>query len=406
MPNRSRTTRARKPSGKAREAAADAATVAAADPQLARDERSISPTPHLRVIPGANPIIHESNPANPQLIHLRRAVEVKRAEDRRREHARRELEEINRLRKKLSGNPISPPHSDYQLSSQNSSTTRAARPQGPSHSHSSPAMPQYLYTFSPTSSSIHPNIEARAEEGSGPIKSFQHTFHTQGIKPSLSALSTRFLGLDEKLVIQIYHEKFDPKDFSKLTDSWLARRKMDAAAGVDDAHTGLRDLLKSFELYTRVVLHFAHPDVVVDLAQAFSDYRLQLLDLVPLYILSSIQDFHHAFVFKQIHSGQDDPAGWRETNHLLQAQVLRKREAQATPRPKTDTVVAASPQSARRIFLSCDAYQANRCFRSNCRYSHVCSRCQGAHALSICDRLATGPNALPALDARVSKPGP
>ena len=62
-------------------------------------------------------------------------------------------------------------------------------------------MPQYLYIFSSTSSFILSNIEARAEEGSGLIKLFQHVLYTQGIKPFFSVLSTRFPGLDEKLVI-------------------------------------------------------------------------------------------------------------------------------------------------------------------------------------------------------------
>ena len=76
-----------------------------------------------------------------------------------------------------------------------------------------------------------------------------------------------------------------------------------------DTYTGLRDLLKSFKMYTRVILYFTHLDIIVNLAQAFSNYRFQLLDLVPFYILLLIQDFYYAFVFKQIYSSQDDPAG-------------------------------------------------------------------------------------------------
>ena len=84
------------------------------------------------------------------------------------------------------------------------------------------------------------------EEPSGrPQTSFLH--YTPGNPPSFHALSQRFKALDMRYVTKILRSSFEPKDLCKLSDTY-GRRSEDS---------NLRDLMRSFLVYTQIVVFLA-----------------------------------------------------------------------------------------------------------------------------------------------------
>lgn len=176
----------------------------------------------------------------------------------------------------------------------------------------------------------------------------------KGINPSCESLFQRFRALEMKYVLQIFRGQFHPCDLGKLAaNTYIRRHKVDA--NPTDS-SGLRDLLRAFEVYCQIVIFFSHESNVGQLQAAMADYRISLLDLFPSYTFQSLKDFHESFVFARIRSGQDLPSDWSTSDGRMESQILRpKYIAQATPPSWRDPKAAITP-SASRPFRSCNKF--------------------------------------------------
>lgn len=107
------------------------------------------------------------------------------------------------------------------------------------------------------------------------------------------------------------------KLFRKIFEGRLAAQELlklqeDIMATSPTEHKDPMAMLLSFEIYCQVICAWVPPTTILDLHCALADYRLQLHELVSIYIFQSVRDLHFAFVQTRMFKGQDDPHGWRE----------------------------------------------------------------------------------------------
>lgn len=136
-----------------------------------------------------------------------------------------------------------------------------------------------------------------------------HTFHK------------KFRAVNIKYFKQIFFGTFRPEQSIEL--SRTPYNRMDNHKDVPEA-TDLIQLLRCFEVYGQAICHYAHSDVVIQLQEALSDYRVRLIDLSVYYTFDSIREYHYAFMYARILNGQDDPISWTAEDESCRNVLIRK----------------------------------------------------------------------------------
>lgn len=155
--------------------------------------------------------------------------------------------------------------------------------------------------------------------------------------------------------------------------------------------------MRCFEVYGQAICHFSAPTVALNLQEALSDYRVKLSELSMHYTFESVKDYHLAFVALRVLMGQDDPSGWRNRADDIQHKLIQKPSS-APSGYKQGALDKVAPGRIRY----CHDYQKNACTRgTECRYTHICNRCNGTHGAAVCKAPATNANDT-ALGARIS----
>ena len=244
----------------------------------------------------------------------------------------------------------------------------------------------------------------RYEEGSGseevdrPRVSFLHS-HSEGKRPFIK-IHQRYRAVDVRYFKQIYDGTFRPEHLTKLASSYTNR--LDKDDDVQEA-VGLNQLLRCFEVYGQAICHFCPPTVAIRLQEALSDYRVRLSDLSVHYRFDSIREYHYAFMGARILCGQDDPIAWITEDNRCSDLLIRKTPTTGNS-TKQHAVGHAVKSSSSGGTLTCNSFNAGRCTREHCKYSHICSNCQQNHPAITCPKPHASNTNLTPLGSRITKP--
>lgn len=149
----------------------------------------------------------------------------------------------------------------------------------------------------------HREVSAYLEEKGGNMFSFVH--HHPDSTPFMT-FDRRYHAVREKYLKQIFFGTFRAEHLTKLGNSNCYGTDSD---DIEDP-TDMVDLLRCFEVYCQIVLHYAHPSVFVQLQRDLSSYRIRLMRLSYEYPFGSILRYHYAFMTARMLYGQDDPIAW------------------------------------------------------------------------------------------------
>lgn len=242
-----------------------------------------------------------------------------------------------------------------------------------------------------------------SEEGAGERVSF---LHEEGNKPFLS-LHERYRAVDIKYFKQIFFGTFRPEHLTRLASTtYITMDKKSSKDKNKDKDDDIQDivalnpLIRCLEVYCQAIIHFAHPSIKLKLQEALSDYRVRLSDMSVHYTFASIRDYNSTFMTTRRIKGQDDPTAWATQDPGCADFLIRKSPAVTSTKPTNGTTNAPATKP-----LSCNNFNAGRCVRDPCRYSHICSICQLNHSAVSCPKAhppASNSNSTP-LGNRISK---
>ena len=218
--------------------------------------------------------------------------------------------------------------------------------------------------------------------------------HLEGTRPFL-ALHSRYRSVNVKYFKQILYGTFQAENLTKLGHGLTNR-------GVSDTPQdpkGVTQLLQCFGVYAMAVIYYAKESVRLDLTWALEEYRYRLADYSYAYKFDSLREYNYAFMTARILEGQEDPLAWRTEDPRCSILL----------RLKTSPNEAARPSAAKSSIPGygiCQNFNQGRCTREQCKYSHICLRCQQNHPANTCQKAQTSASAANTtpLGNRVSRP--
>lgn len=147
----------------------------------------------------------------------------------------------------------------------------------------------------------HQHHDSDSKEGASPRVSFLH--HHDNDEPYLT-IHERFRAVDIKYFKQIFFGTFTPADSPELS-----RTCINYGTHIPDPSDVLH-LARCFEVYCQAIIHYAHPDMLMRLQRALSDYRIHLYELADYYTFESICEYHYCFMTIRMFNGQDNADAW------------------------------------------------------------------------------------------------
>lgn len=149
----------------------------------------------------------------------------------------------------------------------------------------------------------HREVSTYLEKNGGSMYSFVH--HHPDSKP-FTTFDRRYRPVQQKYLKQIFFGTFRAEHLTKLGNGICYATDND---DIEDP-TDMVDLLRCFEVYCQIVLHYAHPSVFVQLQRDLSFYRVRLMKLSYELPFESVLRYHYAFMRARMLYGQDDPIAW------------------------------------------------------------------------------------------------
>ena len=224
--------------------------------------------------------------------------------------------------------------------------------------------------------------ESESEAGDDMV-SFVH--HERGNKPFLP-LHARYRAVNVKYFKKIFFGTFMPEHLTKLAQSYMNRTvdRKDKDKN-DDLHeaSGLNQLLRCFEVYSQAVYCYAHPNIKLQLHEAFSNYRVRLSDMSVQYKFDSILIYNRAFMNARLLADQDDLVAWTSNNRGCNSLLIQKLPSTTTKPYENSSKSTSSPDTKA---LVCRNFNAGKCTFDNCKYSHTYLTCQLNHPAISCPR--------------------
>lgn len=166
---------------------------------------------------------------------------------------------------------------------------------------------------------------------------------------------------------QIYYGTFQPENLTKLGQGMADKMSSDTAQEVREmVHLG-----HCMEVYSQIVLQFAHPTQLRKLQRALAKYRIRLAELSATYKFESVREYNATFLRQRILLGQDDPIAWSVIDSEISDRLVRKAGSNETPKHASGAAFKSLPHG----LGICHNFNEGRCTREHCKYSHICLNC-------------------------------
>ncbi len=194
----------------------------------------------------------------------------------------------------------------------------------------------------------------------------------------------------------IENNTFHPPNILKLSTAWTPRERRSYIrnmitgqqieipprdAEIEEA-TDLLKLMRCLLLYNSILLFFTPRENFTDLSMGLSAYTDRLFALAETHTWESVRAFHFIFHNKRVCLGDiHEGKSWGYTDRHLEMTHLVEKRMMVNVAMRDERVERVERGGVCRRWNT-----GNRCV-ANCRYRHVCDRCEGRHRVLGCDGL-------------------
>ena len=183
---------------------------------------------------------------------------------------------------------------------------------------------------------------------------------------------------------KIYRGDFDPQNLLQLANTSALPIAKD-----QDIETQSR-MTRGLVAYLQIVYYFANPAIQPELQQAFAHFHIYMAEYVEIYTLQSTRQWLYTYTSTRMHSGQDDPVGWKDQAADLGHYLIPHLKIGGVPLRSTPAPTATKSDHV------CHNFNKGSYTLTFYKYQHVCSNySQSSHPLTHCQKAASRSNSTP-----------